>query len=124
MENYLNRYLGMTILEIVDCKEGCCEVGFIFNDRKLIFSHCQDCCESVRLIDIIGNVSDLIGKPLTMCEEVQNFGDTDNYEFSYDDSHTWTFYKFATLNGYVTFRWLGELNGYYSETVYCEEVEL
>lgn len=90
------------------------EAGDVFS-----FYHSQDCCESVSIEDIAGDLSDLIGSPILQAEEVSS-DEPENYEYS-DYSHTWTFYKFATANGYVTVRWLGTSNGYYSEGVYYSE---
>jgi len=83
--------------------------------------HQQDCCESVWVEDIIGDIADLIGSPILMAEEVTKTPD-DEDPHDYHESATWTFYKFATQKGYVTIRWMGESNGYYSESVDFEEV--
>jgi hypothetical protein len=84
--------------------------------------HEQDCCESVRIEEIIGDLTDLISHPLTMAEEVINERDGEPLSY-YDDSYTWTFYKFATIKGFVTIRWYGESNGYYSESVDFKRVD-
>jgi hypothetical protein len=84
--------------------------------ERFMFAHQQDCCESVDINDIVGDLQDLVGSPLLVAEEVQGETPVD-FEEGYHESVTWTFYKFATRKGYVDVRWLGESNGYYSESV-------
>lgn len=82
--------------------------------ERYIFYHSQDCCESVYIESITGDLSDLVGVPLLLSEEVSN----DEGPLSdYEESYTWTFYKFGTIKGYVDVRWYGSSNGYYSESV-------
>ena len=79
--------------------------------------HEQDCCESVTLEDVVGDLEDLVGSEILIAEEVDGETPVD-HKFDYEpDSYTWTFYKFATRKGYVDLRWFGQSNGYYSESV-------
>jgi len=92
------------------------EMVFENATERFRFWHCQDCCESVYIESIVGELSDLEGETLLIAEEVS--GEIpEAKEDEYIDSRTWTFYKFATRKGYVDVRWLGESNGYYSESV-------
>lgn len=100
-----------------------------------------DCCASCSIEDIAGDVSDLLNKEILLAEEVNSSEPTyevqkqrnearakaeaefvsryEGQEFYYYDgseSETWTFYKLATIKGYVTIRWYGSSNGYYSES--------
>lgn len=79
--------------------------------------HSQDCYESVSIEDIYGDFEDLIGTPITLAEEAISDENPAGVTKTYQDSFTWTFYKLATIKGYVDIRWYGESNGYYSESV-------
>lgn len=79
--------------------------------------HDQDCCESVTIEDICGDLQDLVGESILLAEEVTSNNNPVGISKEWQDSFTWTFYKFATRKGYVDIRWYGESNGYYSESV-------
>jgi len=102
------------------------EVIFTADDgSRFRLYHYSDCCEVVAVNDIIGDLSDLIGSPITTAEESTSDTDPEGYKPRSkwrDDSFTWTFYRIATAKGHVDIRWLGESNGYYSESVSFEEV--
>src|ERR1035437_4618441 len=69
---------------------------------KFLMDHDQDCCESVYIESIVGDLADLIGSPILMAEEsvCTNNGDDE-----------WTFYKLATIKGFVDIRWCGSTDG-------------
>lgn len=91
--------------------------------------HDEWCCEIVRIEDIVGDLSDLIGSPILRAEEAVSDNWPDGYSgYRYEQEEgealfLWTFYKLATRKGYVDIRWLGESNGYYSVSVNFESVQ-
>lgn len=94
------------------------EIVFITNEGKRYkLYHKQECGESVTIEDIVGDLSDLVGEPILVADEVINQTNPDDETKEDKDWFTWTFYKFATRKGYVDIRWYGESNGYYSESV-------
>jgi hypothetical protein len=112
----VNELIGKTIskIEITDEIKFYCSDGCIYK-----MYHEQDCCESVSIEDINGDIDDLINSPIFLAEESTNFS-KDDLDHT-PESFTWTFYRFGTTKGYVDIRWYGESNGYYSESVdFCQ----
>jgi hypothetical protein len=105
---------GLVFTAVEGAQQGSEIVLFKAEDgREFRFWHSQDCCESVEVNQVDGDPNDLVGSPLVMAEEETS----ERGESQDGESITWTFYKFATVKGYVTLRWLGRSNGYYSESV-------
>ena len=113
--------IGETLTAIHGMEPGSDRVTFeTASGRSFVMLHHDDCCESVSVNEVVGDVADLIGAPILKAEESSN--SEDDKPDQYSESWTWTFYHLATLKGYVTLRWLGASNGYYSESVDFEEV--
>lgn len=115
---------GKTLTEIRGCEVGNDQINFVCQDGdEYILYHSQDCCESVSIEDICGDIEDLLNEPILLAEEVTSGDNPEGVKVpKYQDSFTWTFYKLATNKGYVTIRWYGSSNGYYSETVSFEKI--
>lgn len=127
----LKDLIGKTMARVENVNDE--EIVFTTDDgRRYKLYHSQDCCESVSVESIVGDLGDLVGSPILLAEEVSYSAEEDlpveervrmqmerasKTDYYYDDSQTWTFYKFATIKGYVDIRWLGTSNGYYSESV-------
>lgn len=106
---------GLTLESVEGLSEGSDEVRFKAGDKAFRLYHEQDCCESVSLHEVHGDVEDIIGSPILDAYESSSSDGERPGEWS--DSWTWTFYRIVTNAGTVTMRWLGESNGYYSESV-------
>ena len=113
--------VGKTLVKVEQVGDQ--EIFFTTNEGKRYrMYHWQDCCESVTIEDVVGDLADLVGEPILIAEEATSDENPDGVETDIWGTCTWTFYKFATRKGSVTIRWYGESNGYYSESVDFEEV--
>jgi len=73
----------------------------------------KDCCFQLMLEDWKDeDFNALIGVPILYSEIVKSAMEKDE-----GSAHYWTFYKLRTKKGYVTLRWSGSDNGYYSSVV-------
>jgi hypothetical protein len=109
----MKRMIGKIFTKVEETND---ELIFSNAEESFRFLHYQDCCEYVYIESIVGDLSDLVGVPILMAEESSNLMESDKCS----DVDEWTFYKFATIKGYVDVRWHGSSNGYYSTSVSME----
>ncbi len=111
-----NSLLGHTFTEVKN-ENG--ELHFKVNS-SLWFEqkHEQDCCESVSIDDICGDLSDLENSTILIASEDSNIDLSPKKGIEPHDSFTWTFYNIASQKGHVTIKWYGESNGCYSQEAY------
>lgn len=117
----IEELLGKTLRNVVG-KVGDDEIVFeTTKGEKYKLYHVQDCCESVTVEDICGEMLDLVGSPIIQAEANSNNDDPPSPTGCC--SYTWTFYRLATSKGHIVIRWYGESNGCYSEEVDFAKVE-
>ena len=120
MANYKKELFMRTIKSITGLEKDSEEVIITFDDGAYIQQrHSQDCCEVVTVEQVDADPKRFIGA--IAHELVEKVVEKDDMHPSdlpdYVDSITATFYTLKTSKGYLDWRWYGESNGYYSETV-------
>ena len=86
-----------------------------FHGHRFKMYHNQDCCETVYIDDIVGDIADVMDSVIILAEEISNVKAPQKEDWN--ESYTWTFYRLGTNKGSITIKWYGGSNGYYSETV-------
>lgn len=110
--------VGRTLTKVVGMEEGSDRVDFHCADGTVfVMYHAQDCCESVSLADVVGDLDGLLGLPILVADETGEDASDREVDGYTPESATWTFYTLRTVRTTVTLRWYGESNGYYSEGV-------
>lgn len=124
LEKYVDfsELAGKTLTSVTGAEKGSDKITFVTTTGEVYeMYHDQECCEHVAVEDVVGDVSDLIGHPLQIAAEStsaeDDFIDPDPEKTGEAASSTWTFYKLATIKGYVDIRWFGQSSGWYSESV-------
>lgn len=88
--------------------------------RQIVIEHDQDCCEYVKIESVVGDPQSLIGKAIVRVNvDERPQGDP---KPEYADSWTWTIIELGVTGETVLLRWIGESNGYYSESVDFKEI--
>lgn len=119
--------IGLTLKEVTVNKQDDVITYTSECGQQFRMLHHHDCCETVYIEDIEGDINDLIGSPILVAETVQDaMQQAMNLIIPLPEKNgeceQWTFYRLATAKGWVVIRWYGDSNGYYSTDVSFERV--
>ena len=119
--------IGLTLKEVTVNKQDDVITFTSECGQQFRMLHHNDCCETVYIEDVEGDINDLIGSPILVAETVQDaMQQAMNLIIPLPEKNgeceQWTFYRLATAKGWVVIRWYGDSNGYYSTDVSFERV--
>ncbi len=109
---------GQTINIIIGLAPDCDGYEFVLdNGQTVSFSHGQDCCESVRVVGLRGDIQNILGYPITLAEEDNPDDDGFMVDHPSYEHRTITKYILESEKGRFEIVWFGDSNGYYGESV-------
>lgn len=118
--NYVNFFelKGKTITSIDGINSDDIDTIITTSDGSIYtLTHLQDCCEHVRVYGSVGNIDDVLNAEVIAAEDTNPMDNPNAPDYKYYDSATWTQFRIVTNKGSFEIWWLGESNGYYSESV-------
>jgi hypothetical protein len=65
----------------------------------------------------VGNIDDVLNEEVIAAEDTNPMDNPNAPDYKYYESATWSQFRIVTNKGTFEIWWLGESNGYYSETV-------
>ena len=121
------KYLDISVLKgqrIVKITKGNNLIRFDTDQHSYIMQHNQDCCESVSINKIVGDLQSLVGKKIISASDIvgtEKPAECETPEY-HDESFTWSTFILKAKGIEVKIVWYGTSNGYYSETVNIDQV--
>lgn len=118
--NYANFFelKGKTITSIDGINSDDSDTIITTSDGSIYtLTHLQDCCENVRVYGSVGNIDDVFNAEVIAAEDTNPMNNPNAPDYKYYESATWTQFRIVTNKGSFEIWWLGESNGYYSESV-------
>ena len=118
--NYANFFelKGKTITSIQGSNSDDSDTIITTSDGSIYtLTHLQDCCEHVRVYGSVGNIDDVLNAEVIAAEDTNPMDNPNAPDYKAYDSATWTQFRIVTNKGSFEIWWLGESNGYYSESV-------